>query len=127
MPYQCSSDDGNTPIVTIQKLVDDAESLTWCAECWPVFIANAYAQLFPDDEPIPMTPTAAGPDDDTDEGGEFDWCPFCGKPVHETEQREHIQAHEDSGEIPAETPQPGTAGDSEHDQEPTGASAPAPA
>ena len=72
MPYVCGSDDGNAPIVVVQKLVDDAEVVAWCAECWPQFISTAYQAMFPDDEPIPLVPTEDGADSDSDEDADAD-------------------------------------------------------
>lgn len=42
MPYQCDSGDGNAPVVAIQMLTGDAESLAWCGDCLPLWIMTMY-------------------------------------------------------------------------------------
>jgi hypothetical protein len=106
MPYQCDSNDGNPPIIVIQQLVGDAESLAWCVECWPVFIATSYQAMYAADAPV--APLA----DDTIE------CSVCGQYVAFGEWDDHAIAHQSDDESDE---------DEHHDQAQPGPVAPGPA
>lgn len=94
MGYTCDSGDGNAAVVVIQQLTGEAESLAWCPICWPQFIATAYAEQFPEGEPIPLTPTASDP------------CPVCGEQVPLDQVTDHVDRHVALGEISNTEPDP---------------------